>query len=230
MLERLMSAALVTAAACAVMFCGTPEPKAEATPTVAKAAPVGPPPDQSIGTSRCDCSGPKDCVCDNCKCLACKIPKAVAPRHRTLSSEEILVLYFTHQAAIEAASEGSDASMRTHVESWLTTNPKHDPRSPEYVATPIPELPPPGDVAHVKSAPLYTHPQPVAKPVTSPSHARHIAVTPRVQYVRQWRPNYGPLGRQLSSGQWVTVALAPRQYQRQQPVYRYRSCSNGSCR
>jgi hypothetical protein len=182
MLERLMSAALVTAAACAVMFCGTPEPKAEATPTVAKATPVAAP--AAIGTSKCDCSGPKDCVCDNCKCLACKIPKVEPVAIRSTPLKPV-------------AATTSELNMgKTHVS---------------------------------VDAPLYTHPQPVAKPVTSPSHARHIAVTPRVQYVRQWRPNYGPLGRERG-GQWVTVAVAPRQYQRQQPVYRYRSCANGSCR
>jgi hypothetical protein len=177
MLERLMSAALVTAAACAVMFCGTPEPKAVATvaaPVVAKAT-VGPPPDQSIGTSRCDCKGPQDCVCDNCRCLACKVPK---------------------------------------VEPVVITKAPESPKSLPAKAQPV-----------VINAPLYTHPQPVAAPVK----AAPKPAAPRVQYVRQWRPSYGPLGRERG-GQWVTVAVAPRQYQRQQPVYRYRSCANGSCR
>jgi hypothetical protein len=193
MLDRLMSAALVTAAACAVMFCGTPEPKAEATPTVAKAAPVGPPPDQSIG--KCT-----NCVCVDCKCKATNECKAKGP-----SVEEVNLCWACggDKVLIDEAT-GKE-------EPCAACQPK------------------PKTVPVVKAAPLYTHPQPVAKPVTSPSHARHIAITPRVQYVRQWRPNYGPLGRERG-GQWVTVAVAPRQYQRQQPVYRYRSCSNGSCR
>jgi hypothetical protein len=115
------------------------------------------------------------------------VVSAVAPSHRYLTSEEILVLYFTHQAAIEAASEGSDASMRTHVEAWLADNAKHDPRSPEYVATPVPELPAPGGEEVIDELPkaspvLYTQPAPVAKPKAAPRPVvRYYYVTPRQQ-------------------------------------------------
>jgi hypothetical protein len=66
MLERLMSAALVTAAACAVMFCGSPEPKVDAKP-LAAAAPA-PKAEPVVTDLPFVLTATSTCTCANCKC------------------------------------------------------------------------------------------------------------------------------------------------------------------
>lgn len=148
---------------------------------------------------------------------------ADADANRELSGEEILVTYFKHKGAIESRPPGPSESMRTQVETWLALNPKHDPRSPNYVPTPLPELPPPGDIAvatnaKAKEEPKYTQPQPVAvkaAPTQQVMYAHRVPVTVR----------YGFRGRLSRTEYRVQYSTSP------QPVqYGFRSCSNGSCR
>lgn len=163
-------------------------------------------------------------------------PKVVAPTptapayasddDRSLSGEEILRLYFTHRAAIEARPPGPDESMRTMVETWLATNAKHDPRSPKYVPTPMPELPPPMAVSAPPRAaeePRYTQPAPVAAaPAVTQAPARQVLYAHRVPVTVR----YGAFGRFSRTEYRVQYSTSPYQQQ----YYRGGNCANGRCR
>jgi hypothetical protein len=142
MLERLMSAALVTAAACAVMFCGSPEPKVEAKP-LAAAAPSPKP--AAAPLTHCECTGPQNCLCTACKCLACVKP----PKAEPVAVTELPFV-------LTATSTCTCANCKCKTE--------------------------PAKAEPVKAAPLYTQPQPVAKPKAAPRPVvRYYYVTPRQQ-------------------------------------------------
>jgi hypothetical protein len=72
MLERLMSAALVTAAACAVMFCGPPQAKVEATPPAIESHAAAAPAPKAEPVAVTDLpfvlTATSTCTCTNCKC------------------------------------------------------------------------------------------------------------------------------------------------------------------
>jgi hypothetical protein len=159
MLERLMSAALVTAAACAVMFCGSPEPKVEAKP-LAAAAPSPKP--AAAPLTHCECTGPQNCLCTACKCLACVKPPKAEPVALDVcwacGGDKVLIDEASGKEQPCAACKGTG---------------KVEPVDLSNLIKPTPVS---------KAAPLYTQPAPVAKPKASPRPVvRYYYVTPRQQ-------------------------------------------------